>query len=197
MKIEKLTDTGKTGSVAISPDGKMVVHVLADAGQQSLWVRHIATGSNVQIIPPAEVFYGNLTVTPDGSYIYFTRTGKDEQYSMLYSVPVFGGDPKKIAENVTGAVAFSPDARQIAFVRYPWLNNENYLIIANADGTNERTLATIKREAGFKTGPAWSPDGRTGGQRMVSTNGGNQPRWRSDGKESCQADAAGRSSLPD
>jgi Tol biopolymer transport system component len=160
MKIEKLTDTGKAGSVAISPDGKMVVHVLADAGQQSLWVRHIATGSNVQIIPPAEVFYGNLTVTPDGSYIYFTRTGKDEQYSMLYSVPVFGGEPKKIAENVTGSVTFSPDARQIAFVRYPWLNNENYLIIANADGTNERTLATIKREDGFKTGPAWSPDGK-------------------------------------
>jgi eukaryotic-like serine/threonine-protein kinase len=160
MKIEKLTDTGKAGSVAISPDGKMVVHVLADAGQQSLWVRHIATGSNVQIIPPAEVFYGNLTVTPDGSYIYFTRTGKDEQYSMLYSVPVFGGEPKKIAENVTGSVTFSPDARQIAFVRYPWLNNENYLIIANADGTNERTVATIKRESGFKTGPAWSPDGR-------------------------------------
>jgi serine/threonine protein kinase/Tol biopolymer transport system component len=161
MKIEKLTDTGKAGSVAIAPDGKTVVHVLADAGQQSLWVRHIATGSNVQIIPPAEVFYGNLTVTPDGSYIYFTRTGKDEQYSMLYSVPVFGGEPKKIAENVAGSVAFSPDARQIVFVRYPWLNNENYLIIANADGTNERTLATIKREDGFKTGPAWSPDGKT------------------------------------
>src|ERR1700737_2961276 len=28
MKIEKLTDTGKAGSVAISPDGKMVVHVM-------------------------------------------------------------------------------------------------------------------------------------------------------------------------
>ena len=160
MKIEKLTDNGKAGSVAISPDGKMVVHVLGDAGQQSLWVRHIATGSNVQIIPPAEVFYGDLTVTPDGSYIYFTRTRKEDQYSMLYSVPVFGGEAKKIAENVTGSVTFSPDARQIAFVRYPWLGNENYLIIANADGSNERTLATIKRESGFKTDPAWSPDGR-------------------------------------
>ena len=53
MKITKLTDTGKAGSAAISPDGKYVVHVKEDAGQQSLWVRHIATGSNVQIIAPA------------------------------------------------------------------------------------------------------------------------------------------------
>ena len=48
MKITKLTDTGKAGSAAISPDGKYVVHVKEDGDQQSLWVVHIATGSNVQ-----------------------------------------------------------------------------------------------------------------------------------------------------
>ena len=78
MKITKLTDTGKAGSAAISPDGKYVVHVKEDAGQQSLWVVHIATGSNVQIIPPAEVDYGRMTFSPDGSYIYFGRKEKGE-----------------------------------------------------------------------------------------------------------------------
>jgi len=160
MKIEKLTDTGKAGSVAISPDGKMVVHVVEEAGQESLWVRNIATGSSVQIIPPAEVFYMALTVTPDGSNIYVTRVGKDELWATVYSVPVFGGELKKIAENVTGAITFSPSAQQIAFVRYQRDNGESYLIIANADGTNERTIATIKPESGFQPGPAWSPNGR-------------------------------------
>src|SRR5262249_9640443 len=149
MKIEKLTDTGKAGCVAISPDGKMVVHAVEEAGRQSLWVRNVATGSSVQIIPPAEGRYEDLTVTPDGSNIYFTRTGKDEFWPTLYLLPIFGGEPKKIAENVSGPVTFSPDARQIAFVRYGWGKNEDYLMIANADGANERTLATVREAAGF------------------------------------------------
>ncbi|MBK6722831.1 MAG: PD40 domain-containing protein [Acidobacteria bacterium] len=93
MKITKLTDTGKAGSAAISPDGKYVVHVKED-GQQSLWVRHIATGSNVQIIPPAELVYGRTTFSPDGSYIYFIRRGIGERNYVLYQLPVLGGDLK-------------------------------------------------------------------------------------------------------
>ena len=51
MNINKLTDTGKAFMAAISPDGKYVVHVAQEQGKQSLWIRHVATGSNTQIVP--------------------------------------------------------------------------------------------------------------------------------------------------
>ena len=153
MKITKLTDTGKAGSAAISPDGKYVVHVKED-GQQSLWVRHIATGSNVQIIPPAELVYGRTTFSPVGSYIYFIRRGIGERNYVLYQVPVLGGDLKKLNPHVNSPVTFSPDGQRIGFVRTQ--EGEPTMIIANADGTGERTLATTKGPNGFRdTGPAW------------------------------------------
>ncbi|MFL6467598.1 MAG: hypothetical protein ACJ72Z_06545, partial [Pyrinomonadaceae bacterium] len=52
-KITRLTTTGKATRVAISPDGKYVVHVQNDGGEQSLWMRQTATQSNVQIVAPA------------------------------------------------------------------------------------------------------------------------------------------------
>jgi len=161
MKIEKLTDSGKAGSVAISSDGKMVVHVLEDAGQQSLWVRHTATGSNVQIIPPAEVFYWRMTFSADGNYLYFVRAGKDEFSASLYSIPIFGGEEKKLVENVGSSITFSPDGKRFAFVRHHPIKNESYFVVASADGTNEQILATLKGDERFKeSGPAWSPDGK-------------------------------------
>ncbi|MBK9528356.1 MAG: PD40 domain-containing protein [Acidobacteria bacterium] len=169
MKITKLTDTGKAGSAAISPDGKYVVHVKED-GQQSLWVRHIATGSNVQIIPPAELVYGRTTFSPDGSYIYFIRRGIGERNYVLYQVPVLGGDLKKLNPHVNSPVTFSPDGQRIAFVRTQ--EGERTMIIANADGTGERTLATTKGPNGFRdTGPAWSPDGKVIATGLANNDG--------------------------
>ena len=159
MKITKLTDTGKAGTAAISPDGKYVVHVKEDGDKQSLWVRHIATGSNVQIIPPAEVGYRRMTFSPDGGYIFFGRRDKGEANEPLYQVPVLGGDPKKLNSRVDSPVTFSPDGKKIAFVRR--VQDDGTMLIANADGTGEQPLATLKSPLFFKaSGPAWSPDGK-------------------------------------
>ena len=47
-KLTRLTTTGKASDAAISPDGKYVVHVKSDAGQQSLWLRQVVTTSDTQ-----------------------------------------------------------------------------------------------------------------------------------------------------
>ncbi|MBA2503921.1 MAG: serine/threonine-protein kinase, partial [Pyrinomonadaceae bacterium] len=73
IKIERLTTNGKSSDAAISPDGKYVVYILAEGGQRSLWTRQVATASNVQIIPPADVQYAGLVFSPDGNYIKFVK----------------------------------------------------------------------------------------------------------------------------
>ena len=52
MQITKLTESGKAALVAISPDGRYVVYVLREGEQQSLWMRHVATKSDVQVLAP-------------------------------------------------------------------------------------------------------------------------------------------------
>src|SRR5262249_12240758 len=77
MKIQRLTANGKVENAAISPDGKYLVYVMNDGGRQSLWYRLIATNSNVQIVPPADVSYGGQTFSPDGTYIYYFTFDKN------------------------------------------------------------------------------------------------------------------------
>jgi eukaryotic-like serine/threonine-protein kinase len=165
-KVARLTSTGKSGGVCISPDGKYVAHVLDDGGRQGLWVRQVATSGNVQIVPPAEVSYRGLTFSPDGSHIYYTVFEKDDRGGALYQVPVLGGDARKLRTGVSSGVTFSPDGGRMAYFRRSIVEGvrEDALMVANADGTGERQLvAGGKDERLFRgpfSGPAWSPDGR-------------------------------------
>jgi serine/threonine protein kinase len=173
IQVTKLTNTGNATNAAMSPDSKYVAYVINEAGQQSLWVRHISTSSNVQIIPPeAEADYSSLTFSPDGGYVYYLKEKKNELTAVLYQVPVLGGvNPKKIVVDVDGSIAFSPDGKQIAFVRLT-TKEESYLMVAKSDGTEVRTLATRKLPSGFiPAAPAWSPDAKAIFCAIIIKNG--------------------------
>jgi serine/threonine protein kinase/Tol biopolymer transport system component len=159
MRISRLTNTGRANGAAISPDGKYVVHVVSEAGQQSLWVRQVATSSNVQIVPPAEVQYSALTFSNDTNFVYYAMFDKSPPVS-LYQVPTLGGAARKLIEGVDSPVTLSPDGKQLAFVREYPSQGERALIVANSDGSGERRLMTRKRPD-YCFDPAWSPDGKT------------------------------------
>ncbi len=164
MSIEKLTESGKASGVAISPNGQYVVYVLRDGEMQSLMVRQVATGSDVQILPPAvSVFYG-LTFSPDGNYIYFTEASKENQlFSSLYKMPVLGGNPQQVVRDIDTSISFSPDGKQFAFIRGIPDKGVFNLLIAKADGTGEKVVSTKSGNistAGLLA-PAWAPDGKT------------------------------------
>lgn len=159
MKITRLTSNGKSSDATISPDGKYVVHVFRDAGKEGLWVRQVATSSNVEIVPPAEVEYRGTAFSQDGNFVYFGLLDRSRLINVVYQVPVLGGTPKKIIEDVDSPISFSPDGARFVFMRNMINPRENRLIIANADGTGEHVLATRKPPY-FYTSPAWSPDGK-------------------------------------
>ncbi len=162
MRLARITESGKATQVAISGDGRYVVHASDEGGQQSLWVRQVATGSNVQIVPPAPVLYRGATFSPDGNYIYFVRSDRQQQaYSYLMKIPVLGGDAQQLKFDVDTPVSFSPDGKQIAYERGYLDRGEVTLFVANADGGGERALATRRIPNAFtNTAPAWSPDGK-------------------------------------
>jgi len=161
MKLSRVTQSGNAVNVAISPDGNYVVYTLREGEKQSLNVRQVATGSDVQILPPDEIVIWGLTFSPDANYIDFVRSEKNNPYNTyLYRMPVLGGTPHLVMQGgIDGSNSYSPDGTKFAFLRVRG-DSEIDVLIANVDGTNERVLAT-RPNLWVISGTAWSPDGKT------------------------------------
>jgi serine/threonine protein kinase len=161
FSIAQVTNNGKAVDAAISPDGKYVVSVVADNGQQSVWLRNIPTSSDTQILPPAPRNYIAFVFSPDGNYIYFSRTENTVgTVRFIYRIPVLGGQPQVVARDVDSNVTFSPDGKLIAYVRQNDPEVGKYhLLIANADGSGEHSIVTGST-TDAPTSVAWSPDGK-------------------------------------
>jgi eukaryotic-like serine/threonine-protein kinase len=160
VQLTRLTTSGSAGMAAMSIDGRYVAHVLVKDGKQGLWLRQVATTSNVQVVPAAEVRYAGLGFSPDGNHIYYTIYPRGANLGSLYQVPVLGGGARLIMEDVDTSVTFAPDGKQFAFVRGMPDTGDSAIMVAAADGTNVRQLSTRKRPLEFTLqGAAWSPDG--------------------------------------
>ena len=159
--IENVSNNGHITQAAISPDGKYLLQSLDEGGRQSLWLRHIPTSTNKEVVAPELTRYQGLTFSPDGNYIYFLRRDESNQTeSQLYSASVLGGQPRVILEDVDSPVSFSADGQHFVFLR-ELHNSSNWdLILAKADGTIERNIFTNHPLASDSHVPAWSPDGK-------------------------------------
>lgn len=155
LKFEKLTGAGQSKQVAISPDGKYIAYTRTQENKIGIWLRQLATNTNVEIVPAVDAIFG-LAFTNSGDSVYFV-SGKP---TALYRVSLLGGVATKIIDQLEGNFAISSDDLQIAFIRQT-VNREGQkefsLIIANLDGRNERTLftGTYPKELDV---PLWSPD---------------------------------------
>ena len=160
-KISRVTQSGNAVNVAISPMGDMWSTLFVE-DKESLIVRQLGTGSDVQILPPEEVHFFGMTSSPDGNYIDFNRSEKNNRFNTyLYQIPVLGGTPRLLIHNgVDGPDSYSPDGTQFAFLRVGPDNLTIDVWIAKADGSGERVLASVRRPVAY-SGPAWSPTGKT------------------------------------
>lgn len=164
-KFTKLTASGKVSNVAITPDAKYAVFTQNEEGGESLWLRHLASGSQTQVLPAQAAECVGLAITPDGNFIYCSTFSKNKVINPLWRIPLLGGSVQEIP-NVAAdvSVSFSPDGKRIAFTENFSHLKEKHLKVADADGSNQITL--LRAKAGerslpvFKTSPvAWSLDG--------------------------------------
>ena len=160
---EKLSTNGKVAFAVISSDGKNVIYMNELGGKQSIWIRQIESGNNVQIIPPSDDLYFGLALSPDGNFLYFSRARRNvEGQTDIYRVSIFGGVPAKIVSEAQGWISLSPDGEKISFVRCYYLEDENcsLWIADSSGGENERKL--VSRPRPFRIGSnQFSPDGRS------------------------------------
>ncbi|HEX8837967.1 MAG TPA: protein kinase [Candidatus Acidoferrum sp.] len=161
FSIENLTNSGHVILAAISPDGKYLLDVRDENGLQSLWLRHIPTASNTQVVAPAGTRYGAVTFSPDGNYLYFVRRDDEEHtISSLYRAPVLGGALQALIKDVDSPVTFSQDGRRLAYLRARHDSPLWDLLVANKDGSPDRALFTGVPILSDSHTPAWSPDGK-------------------------------------
>jgi len=161
VAVARATQHGKTVYATISGDGRYLAYVKRE-GDRSLWVKQVATGSHIQVVAPQPGFYlADLAFTPDGEYIYFAHDSPENPgVQNLYAVATLGGTPRLVVADVESGATFSPDGKNIAYLRVT--PQKNAIFIANADGSAEREVIARPAQQRFREGvaPAWSPDGK-------------------------------------
>jgi len=157
LKLEGLTATGQSQYVAISPDGKYLAYTRGSEDSLGIWVRQLASNTNVEIVRAPRI--SGLVFANSGESLYFVKGAP----SALYRVSLLGGVPAKIVDGPEGNFAISADDNQIAFIRQV-INREGQreysLLVANSDGSNERTLL-VRAHPDKLDVPLWSPDSQS------------------------------------
>lgn len=162
---ENLSTNGKVPLAVLSPDGKNVIYTNGMSGdKQSVWLRQLETGSNVEIIPPSDEQYFGLALSPDEKTLYFARRSRSfREPTDIYRVSIFGGVPEKIVTGTElGWMGISPDGKQISYVRCPQQSDEfcSLNVADSADGGNERKI--LSRPHPFRIGAnRFAPDGKS------------------------------------
>lgn len=162
--LEKITFEGRAFDPAIAPDGRFVAYAVMEGNSKSVWLKNIATGSTVQIMPAAADYRG-LTFSPDGNELFYKSYHPGSKDAFIARVPMLGGTPREVARDIWSDFGLSPDGRQVAFIRGSTRPGDGQLlIVANVAGGGERAVArqTIGKDwfALWDSAPAWSPDGR-------------------------------------
>jgi Tol biopolymer transport system component len=170
--IQKVSDSQHLALAAVSPDGSYLASVVVDEkGDQSLWVRHIPTGSERPILQDAAFTYLDMVFSTDGNYLYFRTNALGVNPLPLYRrdvyrIPVFGGLPVRVLEDVDAPISFVDKGRRLCFYRQ---NESGYQFInADADGGDEHVLVTWKIPYPMEN--ACAPDGK---RAAVEDNLGN------------------------
>lgn len=161
--VKPLSVNGNIVNAVISPDGKFVVYVQEDGGKQGLWLRQTdETGGRILITPDIKMYSG-LNFSLDSKSVYYSVFGKDG-VGNLFKIPILSETSQLIAKNVDSSVSFSPDGSQIAFLSRNSEQGIDRIIIAEADGQNQRTVSEKKQPEFYvipkRSGLTWSGDGK-------------------------------------
>jgi Tol biopolymer transport system component len=140
---------------AFSPTGDLLVAVMNDPETDvySLWLVKPGAEAPLRLTTDIEVQGPSPVFSADGSEILFTSYRNDADLGNLpdtWTVPVLGGDPRRLLENAAGADV-SPDGLRLVYSAVT--DAGTAVVVRGAEGAEH-----VVAEPGFW--PRWSPNGQ-------------------------------------
>jgi eukaryotic-like serine/threonine-protein kinase len=149
LQVRQITSIGDLAGAGITYDGRYLASIRANS---EIWIQHIATGASAQILPRSPAYWG-LNASIDGNFVYYVKNT-----AVLYRIPILGGTPQKVLDEVHSRPGFSPDGKKLAVVALH--EGRSQVLIADVDGGGARVVAGIDDKDGTVIVADWLPDGR-------------------------------------
>jgi len=158
-KLTSNSSENTVSSAGISPDGRY----LAYADNTGIYLKLIRTRETHPIPLPPNFSARVDDWFPDGAHLLVSREERPGRAS-LWSISVFGGSPRYLADDASGG-SVSPDGAHIAAFRRVELTTYDGLLgrevwVMRSDGTDPVRVAADKADGSQVGSPTWSPDGK-------------------------------------
>jgi len=158
-QIVRLTDTGRASRPALSPDGKYLAYISSEPSGNSIHLRQVATGADIQTVTTAQGTIPGLGFSADGAWLYFDRAETRPEAEGLFRVPLLGGNAKRISAHPHMSFAMSHDGRFAAYMDRTEGTTFSVNVLDLLTGES-RTLIRRSGSEYFDDALAWSPDDR-------------------------------------
>ena len=159
--------------VSVLTDGSRL-YITETSGGSQLLVQASTAGGQTSAIPSPFTNIGLGDISPDHTQLLVASFRGTETEAPFWALPLPSGAPRRLADVVGHAGAWSPDERKLAFA------TGSDLYLANADGTDAHKLITVSGIPGWFR---FSPDGARLGLTVTNPESNLSSLWevRTDG----------------
>ena len=185
-------------SVRLSPDGKQLAFSTEDHNRRDIWIYELNNGALTRLTQDGDNW--SPIWTPDGTAVIYSRDGESAAHVVRHRLDGAPIETLGSSEDDLWPTDLTSDSEHVIVTGRP-ATDEWFL--AQLNRGSAAPLALLQRQ-GFPRLGRLSPDGRWlaysetlrnrievfiqsypvfGQRRQVSTDGGNLPVWRRDGKE--------------